>query len=237
MQIKVAITKIDKHGSVNSGDTVEITERPNGGISIVMADGFSVQGDNKAVSTLVGHRVINYISSGMRDSASIRQAGNQIFTEHEGAIQANLWVVSVDLQTNTIILSRSNPIPVFLISEEKVDCLFSDSEPIGKRLEVNPTIIELPIRTEMTVVVFSDGVYYAGQQAQQSMEICTTLEAFVEEQEPTAKEIAEFLLNRAIRLDNDRPQDDMSVIVLQTSSRPTDTIRRMSISLPLDPAG
>jgi serine phosphatase RsbU (regulator of sigma subunit) len=235
MEIKIAIAKIDKHGSRNSGDTVEMTERPNGGISIVMADGKIDQRDSKAISTLISHRVIDNISGGMRDGASIRTAASEIYREHQGSVQANLWVISADLQTNTIIVSRSNPIPVFLISEETVDCLYSESELIGSRLEISPTIIELPIGPEMTVVAFSDGVYNAGQHTQQSMDTCTTIEAFVEEQEPTAKEIAEFLLNRAIRLDNGQPQDDMSIIVLQTSSRPTDTIRRMSISLPLEP--
>jgi len=66
------------------------------------------------------------------------------------------------------------------------------------------------------------------------MDICTTIGAFMEEQEPTAREIAEFLLQRAIRLDNGQPLDAMSIIVLQTSSRPSDNIRRMSISLPLE---
>ncbi|NLN69384.1 MAG: SpoIIE family protein phosphatase [Chloroflexi bacterium] len=234
MQIKIAITKIDKHGSINSGDTVEITERPNGGISIVMADGVTGQPESKAISTLITHRVIDHISSGMRDGASIRTAGSRIFEAHQGEVQANLWVLSADLQTNTIIISRSNAIPVFLISEEKVDCLYSGSELFGSRLEISPTIIELPIKPEITVVAFSDGVFNAGKNIQQSMDICTTLEAFVDEQEPTEREIAEFLLNRAIRLDNGQPQDDMSIIVLQTSSRPTDNVRRMNISLPLE---
>jgi serine phosphatase RsbU (regulator of sigma subunit) len=234
MDIKIAIVKIDKHGSSNSGDTVEMIERPNGGISIVMADGRFDQRDSKAISTLVSHRVIEQISEGMRDGASIRAAASQIFTDYQGSVQANLWVISADLQTNTIIVSRNNPFPVFLISEDTVDCLISESEPIGCRLDVSPTIIELTIKPEMTIVAFSDGVFYAGQNNQQSMDICTTIEAFVEEQEPTAKEIAEFLLHRAIRLDDGKPQDDMSIIVLQVSSRPSDTIRRMSISLPIE---
>ena len=237
MEIKVAIAKIDKHGYSNSGDTVEVTERPNGGISIVMADGQIDQRNNKAISSMVSHRVIDHISEGVRDGASIRTAANRIFNEYEGRVEANLCVISADLQTNTIIISRNNPLPVFLISEETVDCLFSESERIGSHSEVTPSIIELPIRAEMTVVAFSDGIYHAGRHNQQSMDVCTTIEAFIDEQEPTAKEIAEFLLQRAIRLDDEKPQDDMSIIVLQVSSRPSDDIRRINISLPVNLSG
>jgi serine phosphatase RsbU (regulator of sigma subunit) len=234
MEIKIAIAKIDKPGKGTSGDTVEVTERPNGGISIVLADGQIEKRDSKAISTMVAHRVIEQISEGVRDGASIRAAAQSIFSEHQDKVQANLSVVSVDLQTNTIIVSRNNPMPAFLIREETVDCLSSESEQIGSRADVTPTIIELPIRPELAVVVFSDGVFHAGQDNQQVMDICTTIEAFIEEQEPTAKEIADFLLNRAIRLDDDQPKDDMSIIVLLVSSRPTDAIRRMNIAMPLD---
>ena len=234
MEIKIAIAKIDKHGKGASGDTVEVTERPNGGISIVLADGQIDNRESKAISTMVAHRVIDQISEGVRDGASIRIAAHSIYTEHQGKVLANLSVLSVDLQTNTIIISRNNTMPAFLISEETVDCLSSESDQIGVRADVTPTIIELPIRPEMAVVLFSDGVYQAGRDNQQSMDICTTIEAFIDEQEPTAKEIADFLLNRAIRLDDAQPKDDMSIIVLLVSSRPTDAIRRMNIAMPLD---
>lgn len=233
MEIKIAIAKIDKYGTSNSGDTVEMTERPNGGISIVMADGKIDHRDSKAISNMVTHRVIEQISQGIRDGASIRSAANSIFTEHHGRILANLNVLSVDLQTNTIIISRNNPIPVFLITEEKADCLSTESNPIGTVAEVSPTIVEIPIKPDMAVVIFSDGLYYAGQDDQSTMDICPTVETLFEEQEPTAKEIADFLLNRGIRLDNGQPQDDMSIIVLMVSFHPTDTIRRVNISMPI----
>jgi len=234
MEITIAIAKIDKQGNLSSGDTVEVTERPNGGISVVLADGKMDQRASKAISLMVSHQVIDHISAGVRDGASIRAAASAIFTEHQGRVEANLCVISADLQTNTIIISRNNPVPIFLISEDTVDCLSSDSEPIGTRADISPTIIELPINPEMAVVVFSDGVYLAGHHNQQSMDVCTTIEAFIEEQEPTAKEIAEFLLNRAIHLDDGQPQDDMSIIVLLVSGRPVDNIRRMNISMPLE---
>ncbi len=233
MEIKIAIAKIDKHSSSNSGDTVEVTERPNGGISIVMADGKIDNRDSKAISNMVAHRVIDQISQGVRDGASIRTAASSIFAEHDGRIQANLNVLSVDLQTDTIIISRNNPVPVFLISEEKADCLSSESKPIGLVEEITSTIVEIPIKPDMAVVIFSDGVYHAGQHEEATMDICTVIETLFEEQEPTAKELADFLLNRAIRLDNGQPQDDMSIIVLMVSFHHIDAIRRMNIAMPL----
>lgn len=233
MEIKIAIKKIDKDNTGLNGDTVEVIERPNGGISIVLADGKFENQSSKSISSMVTNRVLDSISKGIRDGASIRSAAKEIFIEYQGKVQANLAVISADLQTNTIILSRNSPLPAYIIREEIVDCLSDDITPIGLHAEVEPNIIELPIQPEMSVVVFSDGLFKAGSQTKKVMDFCSTIEIFIEEQEPTEKEIADFLLNRAIRLDNGKPVDDMSIIVLQVSSRPSDSIRRMQISMPL----
>jgi len=231
MEIKIAVAKIDKSGIGSSGDTVETIERPNGGISVVLADG-QIHGENqKSISTMVSHRVIDHISDGVRDGAAIRATSGSIFAEHQGAIQANLNVISADLQTNTILVSRNNPVPVFLINNEKVDSLATESEPIGISQNIAPTIVELPIQPGIAVIVFSDGVYHAGRKKLSNPDICTTIEALIEEQEPSAQDIADFLLNWAIRLDEDRPQDDMSVVVMQISHHSTDRIRRMNLTM------
>jgi serine phosphatase RsbU (regulator of sigma subunit) len=233
MEIKIAVVKVDKYHSGNSGDTVETIERPNGGISIILADGRINSDHNKSISTMVSHKVLYEISQGTRDSAAIRHTSNNIFEEHKGSVQANLNLISVDCQTNTILISRNNPVPVFLVADEVVDCLSSDSSPIGGELDIRPTMIELPINPGMAIIALSDGVYNAGSGNEQHLEILTALEALFEDQEPTAQEVAEHLLNRAIRLDEGRPKDDMSIIVLLVSPVTTDKIRRMNISMTL----
>ena len=234
MELRIAVSKIDKYGHADSGDTVEIIERPNGGLSVVMADGQIEGKNNKAISTMVTHRVINHISAGVRDSAAIRAAVSSIFTEFNGKVKANLNVISADLQTDTILISRNSPVPVFLISDDMVERLASASEPLGNRIESNPTIIELQIKRGLAVIAFSDGVFNAGSQDQQISDVVTTIDAFIDEQEPSAQEIADFLLQRAIRMDEGRPLDDMSVIVLSVSPQSIDQIRRMNVTMTLN---
>ncbi|NIT55497.1 MAG: serine/threonine-protein phosphatase, partial [Aliifodinibius sp.] len=41
MEVNIAVAKIRKYATSTSGDTVEVTERPNGGVSVVLADGQS----------------------------------------------------------------------------------------------------------------------------------------------------------------------------------------------------
>ncbi|MDY6847294.1 MAG: SpoIIE family protein phosphatase, partial [Chloroflexota bacterium] len=190
--------------------------------------------DHKSISTMICHRVLYHISEGKRDSTAIRQASTSIFEEHEGRVKANLTLLSVDSQSNTIVISRNTPVPVFLVTDENVDCLSTDSEPIGTKMEITPSIVELPIKPGAAVIAFSDGVYQAGREDVRNPDICVTIEALFEEQEPTAQEVADYLLSRAMRLDEGRPKDDMSIIVMLISPESTDNIRRMTVSIALD---
>jgi serine phosphatase RsbU (regulator of sigma subunit) len=233
MELYIAVTKVDKFNRTQSGDTVETIERPNGGISAVLADGRINGESNKAISTMVSHRVIGNISQGVRDGAAIRAVSSRLFAEHNGTVQANLNVISADLQTDTILVSRNGPVPVFLISDGRVDCLLAECEPIGIRADVLPSIVELPIRPNMAVIVFSDGVYNAGWQRSQNLDLCTTIEALIEEEDPTAQELADYLLQQSIRLDDGFPNDDMSVVVMLISPQSTDNVRHMNVSMSL----
>ncbi len=229
----MAVAKIDKYGHSTSGDTVEVIERPNGGISVVLADGQKNRVSDKKISTMISHQIIGHISEGTRDGTAIRKTAQHLFSEHQGAITANLNILSADLQTNTLVLTQNSPVPLYLIRSGNVDCLDNQTQSIGLTPEIDPIIIELGIEPGMAVVSFSDGVFQAGRNHQQSLDPCTMIEALIDEQELSAQEIADFILKQAIQLDNNRPNDDMSVVVMLVTSDSQDRIRRMNVSINL----
>ena len=60
------------------------------------------------------------------------------------------------------------------------------------------------------------------------------LQSLIEDEDPTPQEIADKLLAHAVRLDENRPADDISVLVLKVTSRNGDNVRRMSVRIPID---
>ena len=99
MEINVAVAKINKYAVSESGDTLEIVERPNGGVSVVMADGQTSGRGAKAISTMVVRKVISLLADGVRDGAAARAASDYLYTERDGKVTACLNILSVDLQT------------------------------------------------------------------------------------------------------------------------------------------
>lgn len=233
MEIQIAVAKINKYASTESGDTLEVVERPNGGLSVVLADGQTSGRGAKAVSGMVVRKVIALLAEGVRDGAAARAASDYLFTERSGKVTATLNIFSIDFQTKTLVITRNNPSPVFIGNVERIDCLSSPSLSIGTSRNLRPSITEIPFSAGLTAVMFTDGLVTAGERKGENIDIYTALGGLLEEQDPPAQVIADALLAQALRLDDNRPVDDISVVVLRIMDENSDEVRRMLVRLPV----
>jgi serine phosphatase RsbU (regulator of sigma subunit) len=233
MEVQIAVAKTNKYAVIESGDTLEVVERPNGGLSVVLADGQTSGRGAKAVSLMVVRKVISLLAEGVRDGAAARAASDLLYTEKQGKVTSTLNIVSVDLETGTVVLTRNNPAPFFIAHNDQIDCIGVSSSPIGISRTVRPAITEVSLEPGLTIVVYTDGLIHAGERTGQPMDVCTSLQAMLEEQDPSPQEIADALLKEAVRLDDNRPCDDISVLVLKVIARSGDNVRRMTVRLPI----
>ncbi len=186
MEIQIAVAKINKYASSESGDTLEVVERPNGGLSVVLADGQTSGRGAKVISTLVVRKVIGLLAEGVRDGAAARAASDYLFTERNGKVSATLNVLSVDLQTSTLVITRNNPSPVYLAHAAEIDTLSGESCSIGTSRNIRPSISEIPLENSLSVVMYTDGLTQAGERYGKSFDVCTTLEGLLEDQNPSS---------------------------------------------------
>lgn len=235
MEVQIAVAKTNKYAVSDSGDTLEVVERPNGGLSVVLADGQSSGRGAKAVSMQVVRKVIGLLAEGVRDGAAARAASDLLYTEKGGKVSSTLNIASVDMQTRTIVLARNNPSPVYVMRAERLEKLDSESQQIGFARNTKPVITEIPLEPDLTVIIFTDGLVHAGSRRGMPMDIETSLRGMLEESDPTAQEVADALLSQAMQLDEHRPVDDISVVVLRVMPRQAaDNVRRMTVRLPIN---
>ncbi|HEX2980821.1 MAG TPA: PP2C family protein-serine/threonine phosphatase [Anaerolineaceae bacterium] len=235
MEIQIAVAKINKYATSESGDTLEVVERPNGGLSVVLADGQTSGRGAKVISSLVVRKVISLLADGVRDGAAARAASDYLYTERAGKVSATLNILSADLQTKTLVITRNNTAPVYLAHGDQVDRLDADSSPVGTSRNIRPSICEIPLEPGLSIVMYTDGLEDAGIRSGTHMDVCTVLEALLDDEEPSPQEIADSLLSNAIRLDEGRPNDDISVVVLRVLPNLDDGVRRMAVRLPVQP--
>jgi serine phosphatase RsbU (regulator of sigma subunit) len=239
MQIQVAAAKIGKYATPESGDTLEMIERPHGGLSLVLADGQRSGRGAKAISTLVARKAITLLAEGVRDGAAARAANDYLYTGRNGKVSATLNILSVDLVTQTLVLSRNSHCPIIVqTAPDEQIILDKPSHPVGVYRMTRPDITELPLQNGMLIVVYTDGLLSAGQRRGESLDVpalVAQLYARHVSSEHIAQAVADSLLDEALRLDESRPVDDTSIVVLAVTEQAHDDVRRMQVSLPIPP--
>ncbi|MCL7451588.1 MAG: serine/threonine-protein phosphatase [Anaerolineae bacterium] len=238
LELQVAVAKVSKYAVSESGDTVEVIERPHGGLSLVMVDGQRSGHSAKAISNIVARKAVSLLADGVRDGAAARAAHDYLRTLRGGQVSATLNIVSVDLGTRTIVISRNSHCPAIVAhgQEGQLSLLDTPSSAIGVHVRTRPVITELPLEQDLHAVVFTDGLLTAGERYGAAFDPL----AFVREwlaavpRKGQARALADALLARAVELDRDRPGDDMSVVVFSVvPSQQLDKVRRMSVRFPI----
>ena len=234
MEVQIAVAKVNKYASSESGDTLEIVERPNGGLSVVLADGQSSGRGAKAVSQMVVRKVIGLLAEGVRDGAAARAASDALYTEKQGKVISTLNIASVDFHSHTIVLTRNNPAPICICFSDRIDVLSEESIPLGTSRNVRPSITEIAIQPGLTIVIYTDGLTHAGERRGNPMNVSEVIHSILEDEDPIPQTLADLLLAHAVGLDENRPADDISVLVLKVTSRTGDNVRRMTVHLPIE---
>ncbi len=236
MEVQFAVAKVSKYASRESGDTMEMVERPHGGLSLVLVDGQRSGKSAKVISKLGGRKAIQLLSEGVRDGAAARAAHDYLYTHRRGQVSATLNILSVDATSKTIVVSRNNESPVIVHSAEAGFYLLDEpSQSVGTRRNTKPVITEIPISTDLLVIAFTDGLRHAGSwHGSGNYDPRAAAERMWLEGQRDAQTLANVLLAEAVELDSGRPRDDISVMVMVVHPNPEeDDVRRLSGRLPL----
>ncbi len=234
MEVQIAVAKITKYASAESGDTVEVVERPHGGLSVVMADGQRSGRSAKAISNIVVRKAISLIGEGVRDGAVARATHDYLLLQRSGKVSAELNIVSVDLVTRTMVISRNARCPILLRQQNECQWLDLPSEAVGIHRNTKPSITELPLAQAITLIVFSDGVWAAGARSSSTIDLPGLVEATDPMETINAQGLADAILAEALRLDQQRPQDDATVLVVRLFMPDLrDNVRRLFMRFPV----
>jgi serine phosphatase RsbU (regulator of sigma subunit) len=245
LDVQVAAAKVGKYATSESGDSLEMIERPRGGLSLVLVDGQRSGKAAKSISNIVARKAIALLAEGVRDGAVARAAHDYLRAIRRGKVSATLNIVSIDLETESLVISRNSHCPTVVVDGSELRLLDEPSEPVGIRWWTKPVITELPISANVYVVVFTDGLLHAGRRAEARLDVAALVHELAAQADARAQEcvpaqwLADALLQTAIEAEEGRPRDDISVLVVAflPSADPMGaherTVRRMSVRYPI----
>lgn len=236
--VQISVAKVPRYDTVESGDTIETIERPGGGFSLVMVDGQGTGRGAKTLSNLVVTRAIAQLKDGARDSVVARAVHDYLYTYRMGQVAATLNILSVDFQTGSVLISRNNPAPFYVLDPEGIHVYNEPSVPIGLHAQTRPRINEVALRAYTYVVLFTDGLLKAGERYGEDIELDNFLAAWRTTEGVGAEVLTEALLSRALELDRGLLSDDMSIVVLALLPRKAEgRTRRMLVRFPIELRG
>lgn len=228
LDTQIAVAKTNKYAVSESGDTVEVVERPHGGTSIVIADGQRSGRSAKAISNIVVRKAISLLAEGVRDGAVARATHDYLRTQRGGQVSAELIIVSIDLVTNTLVISRNAHCPVLVRIGDNWHWLDESAEAVGIQRNTKPAIAELPLRAGTTLFACSDGVWHAGSRQGARLDLPALIERIDPDGQLPANMLADALLETALNLEHNRPLDDITVLVVRLRRQSeADNIRRL----------
>src|SRR3954470_5186661 len=157
LDVQLAVAKTNKYASRESGDTVKVVERPHGGFSVVLADGQGSGRSAKNISHLVTTKAVSMIKDGVRDGAVARAVHDYLYAYRGGKVSATLVILTVDLVSRTLVMSRNSHCPVLisLAGSDTLRTIEEPSNPIGIYPMTKPSITEIPLEAHTYAVTYS----------------------------------------------------------------------------------
>jgi len=215
MEIKVGIARTSKYAMDYCGDSCDIAERPHGGISAVIADG---QGNGLAAhhtSSWVVNKAVSLIADGTRDGAVARAVHDYLYAMKDRKVSCTLTVLSAEVETETVVISRNSNCPVIVWTEEYETVYDEAVGPIGVNRHMKPLMYQVPFAPGMMVVSYTDGVQAAGKKRGGTTVDFEKIMKIIRENHASEVEyVARSILEYALELDHAQAGDDMTVVVL-----------------------
>jgi len=235
IELQFAAAKMPRADATESGDTLEMIERPGGGFSLLLVDSQGHRRGAKKLSNMVITRAMVQLKDGARDGVVARAAHDYLYTYRMGQVAATLNIISVDFQSSSILVTRNNPAPFFVLAPHGVVAHAEPSDPIGLHPMTRPVITELPVQPYLYIVMFTSGLLKAGERYGGDVELGNFLAGWPASEGKSAEQLCSALLQRALELERNHPANDITIVTLAAlPGVSTDRGRRMQVQFPME---
>jgi serine phosphatase RsbU (regulator of sigma subunit) len=231
-RVEVAWSKMPKGALGQSGDSIELVERPLGGLTLILADGQGSGPAARRISRMVAMKAVQLIADGSRDGAVARAVQDMLYTAREGRVTATLALLTVDFHTRTLVVSRNAPCPVIVRQDGHVFRLEGGAEVIGTYRKTRPAVTELDAVPGSLLLTYSDGLMNAGRRYGTAIDWPMWEERLSTAPADQLQEFIQDLMDYALELERGRPSDDVSIMALALQGDDDSALRQLYASIP-----
>lgn len=208
--ITFGVSSIAKDGSEISGDTHSVTATDNGKCIVALCDGMGSGNKAEQMSATSMSLVESFYRAGF-DNDTILSCVNKLLVGSGNEVFCAVDMVVLDLYNGLADFIKLGASSGLVKNGGKVEIISGSSLPLGVLEEMKPSVTKKALLSGDVVVLISDGV------ADCYKDPNVLASVFAEVALNVPQSIAEVILSKALRRCNNKPADDMTVVVAKIS--------------------
>ena len=204
--VTFGVSSVAKLGNEISGDTHTVTRTDNGKCIIALCDGMGSGDKAEQMSATSISLVESFYRAGF-DNDTILSCVNKLLVGSGNEVFCAVDVVVLDLYNGLADFIKLGACAGLVKNDGKVEIVSGSSLPLGVLEEMKPSITKKALMGGDVVVLLSDGV------ADCFKDPVALARVFADVSLNVPQSIADVILNKALKLCNNKPADDMTVVV------------------------
>ena len=204
--VTFGVSSVTKEGSEISGDTHSVLQTDNGKCIVALCDGMGSGGLAEQMSTTSISLVESFYRAGF-DNDVILSCVNKLLVGSGNEIFCAVDIAVLDLYNGLADFIKLGACVGLVKNEGRVEIISGSSLPLGVLEEMKPSVTKKALLSGDVVVLVSDGV------ADCFKDPSLLAKTFAEVSLNVPQSIAEIILAKAMKLCNNKPADDMTVVV------------------------
>ncbi len=206
LDIVFGVSSIAKDGNEVSGDTHSVIRTDNGKCIVALCDGMGSGDKAERMSSTSISLVESFYRAGF-DSDVILSCVNKLLSASGNDVFCAVDIAVVDMYNGLADFIKLGACIGLIKCQDKVEIVSGSSLPLGVLEEMTPSVTKKALMSGDVIALMSDGVADCFKDPNKLAGIFADVSLNV------PQSIAEVILNKALKSCNNKPADDMTVLV------------------------
>lgn len=209
-RVMYGVAKVSKDSSTISGDNYGCMAEREGEFVLCLADGMGSGTLANNESEKVVDLFEQFLDSGFSKETAARMINSAMLLQKNGDMYSTVDVCTVNLYTGVCEFLKAGASTTFIKREDWIETITSTSLAVGLLQETDYEVLSKKLYPGDFLIMVTDGVLDAlpiGQEEELMKEIIMTT------RKRNPREMARAILERVLYLNENRAQDDMTVLV------------------------
>lgn len=212
-EITTGIASAAKGGDILSGDSFNASELGNGTYAVSLSDGMGNGERARQESSAALNILEQLLQSGMDERLAIKSVNSVLLLRSPEEMYATVDMALIDQYTAKTTFMKIGSTPSFIKRGNEVIPISASNLPIGIIQDIEVDLISVQLQAGDTLIMMTDGIYDAPGYAVNKELWMKRLIMELEDDDP--QRMADLLLERVIRYQQNQIIDDMTVVVSQ----------------------